>query len=126
VLGPYRIPAGTTMFASQWVLHRDGRYFEDPLRFDPGRWSTGLASRLPRCVFMPFGAGPRRCLGSTFAVLEAVLALATICRRYSVIPVDGPEPRLEPLITLRPKGGLRLMIQRRARTQATAAVAPVP
>ena len=68
-LGPYRIPAGTTMFASQWVLHRDPRYFDDPLKFDPERWSKGLAARLPRCVFMPFGAGPRRCLGSTFAVL---------------------------------------------------------
>ena len=113
-LGPFHIPAGTTMFASQWVLHRDARSFDDPLRFDPDRWLNGLAARLPRCVFMPFGAGPRRCLGSNFAVLEAVLALATVCRRFSLIPVAGPHPKLEPLITLRPKGGLRLMIKARA------------
>lgn len=111
-LGPYRIPAGTTLFASQWVLQRDGRYFADPLQFDPDRWSNGLAARLPRCVFMPFGAGPRRCIGSTFAVLEAVIALATICRRFDLFPVAGSDPRLEPLITLRAKG-LRLFARRR-------------
>jgi cytochrome P450 len=111
-LGPYPIPAGTTLFASQWVLHRDSRYFADPLRFDPDRWSNGLAAQLPRCVFMPFGVGPRRCIGSTFAVLEAVIALATICRRFDLEPVAGSEPRLEPLITLRVKG-LRLIARRR-------------
>jgi cytochrome P450 len=111
-LGPYRIPAGTTLFASQWVLHRDSRYFADPLRFDPDRWSKGLAAQLPRCVFMPFGVGPRRCIGSTFAVLEAVIALATIFRGFDLEPVAGSEPRLEPLITLRAKG-LRLIARRR-------------
>src|ERR1700674_3429939 len=111
-LGPYRIPAGTTLFASQWVLQRDGRYFADPLRFDPDRWSNGLAARLPRCVFMPFGAGPRRCIGSTFAVLEAVIALATICRQFELELVPGSAPQLEPLITLRAKG-LKLVARRR-------------
>jgi cytochrome P450 len=111
-LGPYRIPAGTTLFASQWVLHRDSRYFADPLRFDPDRWSNGLAAQLPRCVFMPFGVGPRRCIGSTFAVLEAVIALATIVSGFDLEPVAGSEPRLEPLITLRAKG-LRLIARRR-------------
>jgi cytochrome P450 len=102
-LGPYHIPAGTTIFASQWVLHRDRRYFDDPLAFDPDRWEGGLASRLPRCAFMPFGAGPRRCLGSTFAVLEAVVALGTVCVRFDVLPAGGSQPILEPLITLRAK-----------------------
>lgn len=103
VLGPYSIPAGTTIFASQWVLHRDRRYFDDPEAFNPDRWEGGLASRLPRCAFMPFGAGPRRCLGSTFAVLEAVIALATVCARFELRPTGGRQPVLEPLITLRVK-----------------------
>lgn len=101
-LGPYRIPVGTTIFASQWVLHRDRRYFDDPDAFNPDRWAGGLASRLPRCAFMPFGAGPRRCLGSNFAVLEAVIALATVCARFELRPAGG-KPALEPLITLRAK-----------------------
>lgn len=100
-LGAYRIPAGTTIFASQWVLHRDKRYFDEPDAFHPDRWAGGLASRLPRCVFMPFGAGPRRCLGSTFAVLEAVVALGTVCSRFELRPAGGSQPVLEPLITLR-------------------------
>ena len=102
-LGGYSIPAGTTIFASQWVLHRDTRYFQDPDAFNPDRWAGGLASRLPRCAYMPFGAGPRRCLGSTFAVIEAVVALATICARYELQPVASSNPELEPLITLRAK-----------------------
>ena len=102
-LGPYVIPSGTTIFASQWVLHRDRRYFEEPDAFNPDRWAGGLASRLPRCAFMPFGAGPRRCLGSNFAVLEAVIALATVCARFELRPAGGKEPLLEPLITLRAK-----------------------
>jgi len=102
-LGPYRIPAGTTIFASQWVLHRDRRYFDDPEAFNPDRWAGGLASRLPRCAFMPFGAGPRMCLGSTFAVVEAVVALGTVCARFELRPAGGSRPVLEPLITLRAK-----------------------
>jgi cytochrome P450 len=110
--GPYRIPTGTILFASQWVLQRDSRYFTDPLRFDPDRWSNGLVTRLPRCVYMPFGVGPRRCLGSTFAILELVTALATVCRRFDLEPVARSEPQLEPLITLRAKNS-RLTVRRR-------------
>jgi len=112
-LDGYRIPAGTAVFASQWVLHRDARYFANPSDFDPDRWAEGLAARLPRCVYMPFGVGPRRCLGSTFAVLEAVLVLATVCRRFSLAPASDREPVPDPLITLRPQGGLSLIGHRR-------------
>ena len=111
-LGAYRIPAGTTVFASQWVLQRDPRYFERPLTFDPDRWTFGLVGRLPRCVYMPFGAGPRRCLGGTFAVLEAMLILATVLSRFRLSAVGGSKPSLEPLITLRAKG-VRLRLERR-------------
>lgn len=112
-IGPYQIPTGTNVFASQWVIHRDPRWYERPDDFLPERWSDGLQRRLPRAAFMPFGLGPRRCLGSTFAVLEAVLVLATICRRFRFTPVEGPGPVMEPLITLRPKGGLTMVPHRR-------------
>jgi cytochrome P450 len=108
-IGPYHIPAGTNVFSSQWVIHRDPRHYERPDEFLPERWSDGLARRLPRAAYMPFGLGPRRCLGSTFAVLEAVLVLATICRRFRFTPIEGPGPVMEPLITLRPKGGLAMV-----------------
>jgi cytochrome P450 len=108
-IGPYRIPAGTNVFASQWVIHRDPRYYERPEEFLPERWADGLARRLPRAAYMPFGLGPRRCLGSTFAQLEATLVLATVCRRFRFSAVEGPGPVMEPLITLRPKGGLTMV-----------------
>jgi cytochrome P450 len=112
-IGPYRIPAGTNVFASQWVIHRDPRYYERPDEFLPERWSDGLARRLPRAAYMPFGLGPRRCLGSTFALLEAVLVLATICRRFRFTPLEGQQPVMEPLITLRPRGGLTMVARAR-------------
>ncbi len=118
-LGGFDIAAGTIVFVSQWVLHRDPRYFENPSTFDPDRWSDGLASRLPRCAYMPFGAGPRRCLGSTFAILEAVLLLVTLYQRFTFSPNPYGEPAMEPLITLRPKG-LRLVARRRKASQKLA------
>lgn len=102
-IGPYRIPEGTTVFMSQWVLHRDRRHFERPHEFCPERWMDGLERRLPRCAYLPFGAGPRRCLGNTFAVTEAVIALSIMCRRFRFQMVDAGHPEMEPLITLRPK-----------------------
>src|SRR5262249_3397607 len=78
VVGGYAVPAGTTLLMSQWVLHRDPRYFNDPDSFNPDRWADGLAQRLPKYAYFPFGGGPRVCIGNTFAMQEAVLLLATI------------------------------------------------
>ena len=113
-IGSYRFPAGTTVFASPWVMHRDPRYFDRPGEFDPGRWMDGLARRLPRFAYFPFGGGPRLCIGSTFAMMEATLILAALVRRFHLERV--PEEVLETLasITLRPRHGIRVRLARRA------------
>ncbi len=82
-LGGYRIPAGMTVFMPQWVIHRDARWFDDPLAFRPERWADGLTQRIPRYAYFPFGGGPRICIGNNFAMMEATLILATIAQKVS-------------------------------------------
>jgi cytochrome P450 len=110
VVGRYWIPAGTTILLSQWVVHRDERFFPEPLVFRPERWLEGQAGQLPNYAYFPFGGGPRRCIGQGFAEMEAALALATIAQRYRFRIV--PEQRIvpEPLVTLRPKYGIRVTV----------------
>jgi cytochrome P450 len=107
-IGGYDIPAGTTVIISPWVLHRDPRHFEDPFEFRPERWSGDLARKLPRFAYIPFGGGPRICIGNRFAMMEAVLVLATVARRFQ-LHGHGAAPVVPlPSITLRPKGGVRV------------------
>ncbi len=106
-IGGYAVPAGTTVFMSPWALHRDPRYFEAPEEFRPQRWLDGLARRLPRCAYLPFGGGPRLCIGQSFAMMEATLILAAVAQRFR-LTLD-PEDRTVtpfPSITLRPQGGV--------------------
>jgi cytochrome P450 len=119
VVGDASIPAGTIVLMSPWAMHRDPRFFEDPDDFRPERWLEGLASRLPKFAFFPFSGGPRRCVGSSFATMEATLVLATILPRFAVSPV-GPEPSPAPSITLRPAGGMPLMVAQRPTSRAVA------
>ncbi|HEY7472533.1 MAG TPA: cytochrome P450 [Gemmatimonadota bacterium] len=111
ILG-WRVPAGTTLFVFPWVLHRDPRLFPDPLRFDPDRWSADFERALPRCAYLPFGAGPRMCVGREFARMELVLIVAAIAQRYRL--EWGAEPPVPAAsITLRPTGGLGAVARRR-------------
>lgn len=112
-LGDRPITAGTLVIVSQWVTHRDPRFFADPERFHPGRWTDGLAKRLPRYAYFPFGGGPRGCIGSRFALMEGVLLLATVAQQYRFAPVPGHPVVLSPSITLRPGRGVRLALHRR-------------
>ena len=112
-LGGYHVPAGQTILMCQWVTHRDPRYFANPEKFDPDRWEGDLASRLPKYAYFPFGGGPRVCVGSTFAMIEAVLVLAAIARRFRVERADNEPVRPRPSITLRPERGIRMRIHRR-------------
>src|SRR5215207_3208185 len=105
-LGGFRIPAGAQMILSQWVVHRDPRHFEEPSRFDPARWADGLEKLIPKYAYFPFGGGPRLCVGSSFAAMEAVLLMATTARRFRVEVSKHYVARPQPSITLRPKGGL--------------------
>ncbi len=103
-LGGYSVPAGGTILMSQWVMHRDPRYYDDPERFYPERWADGLAKRLPRYAYFPFGGGPRVCIGNTFALMELPLVLATIAQRFRFSLPPGPPVMPKPLLTLQPNG----------------------
>lgn len=112
-IGGYHFPAGVTIFISQWVIHRDARYYDAPEVFRPDRWLDGLQHTLPRFAYMPFGGGPRVCIGQHFAMMEAVVMLATIVRCFR-IQWMGTRPIVpSPSITLRPSGGVPVMLTRR-------------
>jgi cytochrome P450 len=107
-IGGYSIPAGATLFMSQWVMHRDPRFYEQPDAFVLERWEEGRCERLPRFAFFPFGGGPRICIGSRFAMMEATLVLATMLRRFRLVAISDAPIRPLPLVTLRPQGGVPL------------------
>ena len=110
----YRIARGSILVASQYVVHRDARFYSDPLLFDPDRFAADRRD-WPRFAFFPFAAGSRRCIGEGLAWMEGVLALATIVRDWRVSPPPGAagEIELQASISLRPKGGVALLVERR-------------
>jgi len=110
-VGQHRVPAGTTVLMSPWAMHRDPRHFENPDEFDPSRWRNGLASKLPRFAYFPFSSGPRRCVGSSYAMMEATIALATILPRFRLLRTG--EVKAAPSITLRPLGGMPMAVSAR-------------
>jgi cytochrome P450 len=112
-LGGYRVRKGYTIFLSQWVSHRDPRFFPDPEQFRPERWLDGLARRLPKYAYFPFGGGPRVCIGNTFAMIEAAVLLAAIGQQYRFTLASDQPPRLLPQITLLPEDGIPAVLQRR-------------
>ncbi len=112
-LGGWEIPAGAVLSAPQLIVHRDPRWFEDPLEFRPNRWTPEFRAGLHRFAYYPFGGGPRLCIGEGFAWMEAMLALATIGQRWTMRHDPRHEVRLKPLISLRPKGGMPLTLERR-------------
>ncbi|MEI2693333.1 MAG: cytochrome P450 [Anaerolineae bacterium] len=109
----YVIEPGATVFISQYVMHRDPRYWFDFERFDPNRWTPEAQARRPKFSYFPFSAGPRVCIGEGFAWTEGLLALATLAQRWQARLVLGQPVALEPLITLRPKHGMRMTLHRR-------------
>lgn len=112
-IGDYEVPAGTTVYMSSWAVHRNPDYYEDPLAFKPERWSGDLRRTLPRFAYFPFGGGPRICIGNRFAMMEAMLLIATICRRYRV-EQHGTKPLVPfPTLTLRPASEVWGRLRRR-------------
>ena len=110
----YRIPKGSITFLIPFVIHRRPNLWPDPDRFDPERFAPEHESARPRFAYIPFGGGPRGCIGNQFAMLEAQLIVASIAQRFRVELVPGQEIRPEPLITLRPKPGIRATIVKRS------------
>jgi cytochrome P450 len=111
-VGGYSIPKGTTLITSQWVMHRNPRYFTDPEVFNPERWANDLEKRLPRGVYFPFGDGSRVCIGKGFAKMELVLLLATIAQTFQLALVPDQAIEFQPSITLRPKHGIRVVLRK--------------
>jgi cytochrome P450 len=114
----YAIPKGAILVASQFVVHRDSRFYSDPLRFDPERFAVdkkGGAKSRPRFAYFPFAAGSRQCIGEGLAWMEGVLSLATMVRDWRLNLPQGAEAEipLNPAISLRPKFGVPLLVERR-------------
>jgi len=110
--GPYEMPAGTIITMSPWVTHQDARYFKNPAQFDPERWCAERAKEVPKYSYFPFGGGVRLCIGYAYAMMEAVLVLATLVQsaRFKLVPGHPAIP--QPLITLRPKYGMKMVVSK--------------
>lgn len=109
-IGPYRFRKGTMVFFSQYIVQRDPRWFPDPERFCPERFTPEAKAGRPRFAYFPFGGGGRQCIGESFAWMEAILALATIAQRWRVELIASQKIELQPKITLRPKNGIRVRV----------------
>ncbi|CAA2140866.1 cytochrome P450 [Hyphomicrobium sp. ghe19] len=112
-LGGYRVKRGYTILMSQWVSHRDPKYFPEPERFLPERWLDGLATRLPKFAYYPFGGGQRLCIGSHFATMEAAIVLATVGQKYRFTIAPDAVIDIKPQITLPPKYGMPATLELR-------------
>ncbi|MBI3860915.1 MAG: cytochrome P450 [Planctomycetia bacterium] len=113
-IGGYHVAAGTSILMPQWVVHRDPRFFDRPGQFDPDRWNDGLMKRLPKYAYFPFGGGPRLCIGNSFAMLEAILVLATVLPRFRFeLSADVPVVPW-PTVTLRPRNGIHAVVHTRS------------
>ncbi|MEM7725154.1 MAG: cytochrome P450 [Cyanobacteria bacterium P01_A01_bin.45] len=110
-IGGYSVPKGTTLNVSQWVMHRDSRYFTNPEVFNPERWANDFEKSLPRGVYFPFGDGPRVCIGKSFAMMEAILLLATIAQSYQLELLPNQVIEKQPSVTLRPKTGIQVVLK---------------
>lgn len=110
----YEIPAGANIVMSQWIMHRNPKYFADPEKFDPDRWLDPAMQKLPRFVYFPFGGGPRQCIGNMFAMMEATLLLATVAQRFQLRLVPDHLVIAVPSFTLRPKHGIKMKLEARS------------
>lgn len=112
-VGGYKIAPGSLVLLSQYVMHRDARFYLEPERFDPERWRPEARESRPQFAYFPFGAGARRCIGESFAWMEGVLLIATLARSYRMRHVPTHTVELQPLITLRPKHGMLMTLESR-------------
>ncbi len=112
----YTIPSGSVIIMSQYLMHHDVRYFSDPEKFIPERWSLKFKTTIPRFSYFPFGGGPRSCIGEPLAWIEGVIVLANIINNWKLTIEDKNKGNIElqPLVTLRPKNGIKMKISRRA------------
>jgi cytochrome P450 len=112
-IGDYVIPKGSLVLLSQYVTHRDPRFFPNPERFDPTRWTPEAKASRPQYAYFPFGGGPRRCIGEGFAWMEGVLVIAALARQWRMRLAPGAKIAIQPVITLRPKSGVQMIVDGR-------------
>ena len=113
-VGEYTIPAGSSILMCQYVMHHDSRYYEEPEKFNPDRWTAEFKTHLPRFSYFPFGGGIRGCIGEPFAWMEGTLLIATFAQKWTMRLAPGQRIKLDPAITLRPKYGMKMkLIQRK-------------
>ncbi len=116
-VGGFRLPAGSIVLLSQAVTHRDPRFWLNADQFDPDRWTLEAEATRPKFAFFPFGGGPRVCIGEHFTWMELILALAALARRWRMRLAPGQVVATQPIITLRPRFGMRMVLEQR--TQGT-------
>jgi cytochrome P450 len=112
-LGPWRLPAGTYFFFSQYIMQRTEEYFPDPLRFEPERFTPAAKASRPKFAYFPFGGGSRQCIGESFAWMEAILLTATLAQQWRLRLVPGQRIEVQPKITLRSKYPIRMIPEKR-------------
>jgi cytochrome P450 len=112
-IGEVDVPAGAIVVVSPWLLHHDARWWPEPDAFRPERWTTEAMGKRPRSAFVPFGGGPRMCVGEPFAWMEGILLLATIARGWRLRLVPGHPVQARAVVTLRPRNGLPMVAERR-------------
>jgi cytochrome P450 len=112
-IGGFRVTRGAQVFMFQWVTQRDLRYFPEPERFYPERWTEEFANSLPKYAYFPFGGGPRFCIGNSFAMMEIVLVLATMGQRFRFGLLPDHPVGLLPAMSLRPRDGITVRVNER-------------
>lgn len=112
-IGGYEIPVGSLLTMSQYVMSRNERYYPDPLRFDPLRWTPRAERSRPKWSYFPFGGGPRVCLGESFALMESILVLAGLTQRWELDLVPGHPVDMQAAISVRPRYGMKMTARRR-------------
>lgn len=112
----YHVPARSIILMSQYLMHRNPKFFPDPDRFDPERWTPEAREARPQFSYFPFGGGPRICIGEQFAWMEGVLVMATLAQKWRMRMVPNHPIALEPIVTLRPKHGMKMTVEQRPKT----------
>jgi cytochrome P450 len=113
-VGGYTLQKASTVFISPYVVHHDPRWYPEPERFLPERWANDFEKSIPHYAYLPFGGGPRYCIGNSFAMMEIRLVMATIAQRYRLAVAPGEDVRPGAMLTLRPQNGLRMTLHPRA------------
>jgi len=125
VIGDYHVEAGTQLIMSQWITHRDPRFFDEPEKFRPQRWDNDLSKRLPRFAYFPYGGGERVCIGKAFAEMEMILLLVTIAQKFRFQLISPQHITLLPTFALVPTDGIKAELMERSSKVNVAGTASV-